>query len=113
VISRGLRSLALVLLALCAVTALGSLLIGTAAGLPAQRALSGGFMLVGSLLFTAGAVAGLRDPGRTQRERRAPHRAGSGTPATWTEAFHQSAVLVGLGVCLVLLGVALNPRTSL
>src|SRR4029450_7851331 len=42
VIARALRSLALVLLGLCAVTVLGSLLIGTTAGLPAQRALSGG-----------------------------------------------------------------------
>lgn len=108
-IVRGLRTLALVLLGLCAFTAVGSLLIGTAAGLPAQRALSGGFMLVGSLLFTAGAVAGLRDPGRTQRERRLAR----GAPATWTEAFHLSIVLVGFGLCLVLLGVVLNPRTAL
>jgi hypothetical protein len=113
VIAQGLRSLAFVLLGLCAFTALGSLLIGTVAGLPAQRALSGGFMLVGSLLFTAGAVAGLRDPGRTRRERGTPRRAASAAPATWTDAFHLSAVLVGLGVCLVLLGIVLNPRTSL
>ena len=111
-IARGLRSLALVLVGLCAFTAVGSLLIGTAAGLPAQRALSAGFMLVGSLLFTAGAVTGLRDPGRSPRERRGVVGATS-APATWTEALHLSAVLVALGVCLVLLGVALNPQTSL
>ena len=110
-IARGLRSLALVLVGLCAFTAVGSLLIGTAAGLPAQRALSGGFMLVGSLLFTAGAVAGLRDPGRSHERREA--KGATSAPATWTEAFHLSAVLVGLGMCLVVLGVVLNPRTSL
>jgi hypothetical protein len=111
VIARGLRTLALVLLGLCAFTAVGSLAIGTSAGVPAQRALSGGFMLVGALLFSAGAIAGLRDPGRS-RERRTARRATAGSPATWTEAFHLSAILVGLGFCLVLLGIAVNPRTS-
>jgi hypothetical protein len=114
VIARGLRTLALVLVGLCAVTALGSLAIGTSAGLPAQRALSGGFMLVGALLFSAGAIVGIRDPGRSrEHQRRAGRTATPGSPATWTEAFHLSAVLVGLGVCLVLLGVAVNPNTSL
>jgi hypothetical protein len=114
VIARGLRTLALVLVGLCAFTAIGSLLIGISAGLPAQRALSGGFMLVGALLFSAGAIAGLRDPGRQRQRDHALRRARSGAaPATWTDAFHLSVVLVGLGMCLVLLGVLLNPRTSL
>jgi hypothetical protein len=113
VIARGLRTLALVLVGLCAFTAIGSLLIGISAGLPAQRALSGGFMLVGALLFSAGAIAGLRDPGRQRQRDHALRRASSGAPATWTDAFHLSVVLVGLGMCLVLLGVLLNPRTSL
>ena len=67
-------------------------------------------MLVGSLVFTAGAVVGLRDPARS-RELRAARGASAGGPASWTEALH-SALLVGLGLGLVLLGVALDPRTS-
>ena len=40
-----------------------------------------------------------------------------GTPSTgprsWAEAFHLSALLVGVGLFLVLLGVVLHPRASL
>ena len=110
-IARGLRDLSLGLVAVCGLTAVASLLVGLAAGLPAARAVSGGLMLVGSLLFTAGAVVGLRDPARS-RERRAAAGASSSGPATWGEAFHLSALLVGFGLCLVLLGVAVNPRTT-
>jgi hypothetical protein len=110
VIARGLRHLAAGLLVLAGATALGSLLVGAAAGLPPQRAVSGGLILVGALLFTAGGVAGLRDPGRTAaRGRPAP----SDGPRTWAEALHLSALLVTAGVCLVLAGIALDPRTSL
>jgi hypothetical protein len=97
---------------ICLATALGSLVVGLAAGLPALRALSGGFLLVGSLLFTAGAVVGLRDPARGQ-ERRIARGTPSTGPRCWAEAFHLSALLVGVGLFLVLLGVVLHPRASL
>ena len=113
-IVRGLRDLAVGVLGVCGFTAIASLLLGLAAGLSATRALSGGFMLVGSLLFTAGAVVGLRDPSRSrERERRAALAATPGAPRSWTEAFHLSAALVGLGLFLVALGVVIDPRTSL
>ena len=111
-ITRGLRDLAAGLLGICGFTALLSLGIGAAAGLSAQRALSGGFLLVGSLLFTAGAVVGLRDPARA-RERRIARGAATTGPRSWSEAFNLSALLVGVGLFLVLLGVALHPRASL
>jgi hypothetical protein len=38
--------------------------------------------------------------------------AASGGPTTWTEAFHLSAVLVGLGLALVVLGILLHPQTA-
>jgi hypothetical protein len=111
VIARGLRDLAVVVLGVCAFTAIGSLLIGAAAGVSAPRAVSGGFLVVGSLLFIAGAIAGLRDPARSrERELRTTGRFVAGRPATWSEAFHLSAALVGVGFLLVLLGVALHPR---
>ena len=112
-IRRGLRTLATVALGLCAATAALSLAIGAAAGMGAMRAVSAGYLLVGSFLFTAGAAVGLRDPGRSRRRARiAAGEGSSGRPVTWTEAFHLSALLVGLGVCLVLLGIALHPRTT-
>ena len=111
-IAQGLRRLAVVFALLCAATAAASLLIGTAAGVSTERALSGGFLVVGSLLFIAGALTGLRDPARSRSRLRGAIRGSPGGPATWTEAFHLSALLVGLGMCLVLLGVALHPRAS-
>jgi hypothetical protein len=114
VIARGLRDLAIAFLGVAGTTASLSLLVGLAAGLSAARAVSAGFLLVGSLLFTAGAVAGLRDPARTrERGLRVGRRAPAGLPADWTEAFHLSAALVAFGLCLVLLGVILDPRYSL
>ena len=35
-----------------------------------------------------------------------------GRLATWSEAFHVSALLVGLGIGLVLVGIAVNPNAS-
>ena len=65
-IARGVRDLSLGLLGVCGLTAVGSLVVGLMAGLPAQRAVAGGLMLVGSLVFTAGAFVGLRDPARSR-----------------------------------------------
>ena len=113
-ITRGLRDVALVLLGVCAATALGSLLIGLVAGIPTARALSGGYLVVGSLLFVAGALAGLRDPSRLrERELRTMRRVVSGGPANWSEAFQLSATLVGIGFALLLLGVLIHPRVTL
>ena len=111
-IARGLRDLGVGVAGLCAFVALGSLLVGAAAGISALRALSGGFLLAGSLLFTAGAVVGIRDPARSQERRRARGVSGNG-PRSWAEALHLSALLVGVGLFLVLVGVVLHPRASL
>ncbi len=111
-IVRGVRDLGIGVAGICGLTAVGSLLLGLAAGLPALRALSGGFLVVGSLLFTAGAVVGVRDPARA-RERRLVRGAATTGPRSWAEAFHLSALLVGVGLFLVLLGVVLHPRASL
>lgn len=112
-ILRGLRSLALALAGALALTAVASLLVGLLADVSVVGAVSGGYLLVGSLLFVAGALVGLRDPARArERERRTARRVAPGALATWSEAFHLSALLVGLGLCLVLVGVALNPNAS-
>ena len=114
-IARGLRDLAVGLLGICGFTALASLAIGAAAALSPQRALSGGFLLVGALFFTAGAVVGLRDPSRARERRvaRGDPETGAAGLASWTQAFHLSALLVGAGVLLVLVGILLHPTASL
>jgi hypothetical protein len=113
VIARGLRSLGVALVCVFGLTAAASLFVGLLADVSALRALSGGYLLVGSLLFTAGALVGLRDPARArERERRTTRRVSPGGLATWSEAFQLSALLVGLGIGLVLVGIALSPRAS-
>jgi hypothetical protein len=113
VIARGFRSLGIAVCSVLAFTAAASLLVGLAADVSARRAISGGYLLVGSLLFTAGALVGLRDPARArERQRRTMGRVASGGLATWSEAFHLSALLVGLGIGLVLAGIVLSPQAS-
>jgi hypothetical protein len=113
VIARGLRDLGVGVAGICAFVAVASLLVGAAAGLSALRALSGGFLLAGSLLFTAGAIVGLRDPARGRERRMAGVDAAATSPHSWAEAFHLSALLVGVGLFLVLLGIVLHPRADL
>ena len=113
-ITRGLRTLALFWVALAAGTAVVSLVVGAALDVPAQRSVSGGLMLVGSIVFTAGAAAGIRDPARSSRRERLLRRGpGDSRPSSWRDAFQLSAALVGLGMALVLVGVVLHPRSSL
>lgn len=110
--ARGLRRLGAAFAVLCVATAAVSLLVGVTAGVSLARALSGGFLVVGSLLFIAGALTGLRDPSRSLRPRRVAAHGRTTGPATWTEAFHLSALLVWLGVCLVVVGIVIHPRAS-
>lgn len=113
-IAAGLRRLATALALLALGTSALSATIGAAAGIPTLRAVSGGLLLVGSLLFTAGVLTGLRDPARARRGGRPSLRgARAGGLESWSDAFHLSVVLVGLGLCLVLLGVVLHPRATL
>ena len=74
---------------------------------------SGGIWHLGTLLGTTqgpSRAAAFLAGGRF-RERRA-RRTSAGGLATWSEAFHLSALLVGLGIGLVLVGIALNPNAS-
>ncbi len=109
-IARGLRTILLGLLALSAFAALAGLLVGTAAGWSAERGASGGLLLVGSLVFVAGAVSGMRYPSKRVRERRLEdaddaERSGGGASA--------AGLLVSAGIALVVLGIVLDPETSL
>ena len=67
-IRRGLRSIAIALVCVFGLTAAASLLIGVAADVSAERALSGGYLLMGSLLFTAGALVVLWSLYRSTRD---------------------------------------------
>ena len=91
----------LVLLAMVAgVTAALSLLIGLASGSSATRAVSLGFYLIGSFLLISGFFV---------RERIAVDK----TVAEQEETINMSAVFVAIGLTLIVLGVAADPRYKL
>ena len=112
-IRRGLKRLAVIVAVVCVVTTLLSLVVGLATGTDLLRALSLGFMLVGSLLFTLGAAAGLRGGVRTARR-------ADGTVAgvrvdreEGLEMLNMSVLLVGIGIALVIVGIVLHPHARL
>jgi hypothetical protein len=110
VIVRGLRTITVGIVALGAAAALAGLLVALAAGMSAARGASGGLLLVGSLVFVAGAVSGMRYPSKRTRERRLAAPDGSRSTADDTSA---AGLLVGAGIVLVLAGIVLDPETAL
>lgn len=109
-IARGPRTILIGLLALGAFAAIAGLLVGAAAGMSAERGASGGLLLVGSLVFVAGAVSGMRYPSTRVRKRRLEGAGGDGRASGDASA---SGLLVGVGIVLVVLGIVLDPETSL
>lgn len=98
-IRAGLRRLLVAFGVLAGVTGAGSLAIGLMTGSAGQRSVSVGYMLVGSLVMVLGLAAGLRGWGR------------NADPGS--ERLASSAILIGIGVALVLLGIGLDPRSDI
>ena len=101
-----------------AATALVSLAIGTLSGASASRSLSLGFYLVGAFALIAGFFVGNRGPARLKRSSDAMPLFGSrmlrwATPAEQEETINMSAVFVAIGLTLIVLGVAADPRYKL
>jgi hypothetical protein len=114
VIVRGLKRLAVIFLTMTGATALLSLAVGLAAGSSVLRALSVGFMLTGSFVFCVGAAITMRGPLRpTHREDGSRSGVRVAPPEELTEGLHLSAIMIGLGLFLVLFGIAVDPRTRL
>jgi hypothetical protein len=119
-----LRRLAVAILISVGVTAAGSLLLGLLLGASLDRSLVLGFYLMGCFLMLAGFFVGNRGPTRVKSE----SPAASATPfgvfsgerrLRWAtlneqeETINSSAVFVGLGVLLVIIGVLLDGRHSI
>jgi hypothetical protein len=119
-----LRRLAFAILICAGVTAAGSLVIGLLLGASLEHSLVLGFYLMGCFLMLAGFFVGNRGPTRVKSESPAP----SATPfgvfsgerrLRWAtlneqeETINSSAVFVGLGVVLVIIGVLLDGRHSI
>jgi hypothetical protein len=104
------------------VTAAGSLALGALLGASVHRSLTLGFYLVGCGFMVAGFFMGNRGPARVKSEGERPavtpfgmfsgdRRLRWATLGEQEEAINSSAVLVGLGVVLVVIGVLVDGRT--
>jgi hypothetical protein len=118
-----LRRLGFAVLLSVGVTAAGSALLGLLIGASLDRSLVLGFYLAGCFLMVAGFFAGNRGPTRVKSESPAatatPFGVFSGarklrwaTLGEQDEAINNSAVFVGLGILLVVVGVLLDGRHS-
>jgi len=117
-----LRRLTLAILLCVAVTLVVSLAIGTLASASFDRSLVLGFYLMGCFLMVAGFFVGNRGPARIKSETPGPitpFGASGDRQLRWAtlgeqdETINSSAVLVGLGVVLVVIGVLLDGRHSI
>ena len=112
--SAGLVRLARILAFLIGSTELLSLAIGLLAGSSPARAVSLGFLLMGSFVFVAGAAIGMRGPARhvkTQEGRvlgvtHAPQR-------ERLESINVSYLFVFIGIVLVVFGIVIAPNARL
>ncbi len=102
-IRHGLRRLVIVVGLAVGLTGVVSLLLGLLTGAATLRSLSLGYMLFGSLVMIVGLGAGLRGWSPNSGD-----GADSGS-----ERIAASGILIGIGAALVLLGIGLDPRTSL
>lgn len=113
-----LRRLAIGVTLAAGATALGSFAIGALAGSSAARSVSLGFYFVGSFLLVGGFFVGNRGPLRLKGTDAMLPFWGSravrwATEAEREEAINTSAVYVGVGFALVLLGVLVDDRVTL
>jgi hypothetical protein len=117
-----LRRLTLAILLCVAVTLAVSLTIGAIAGASVDRSLVLGFYLMGCFLMVAGFFVGNRGPARIKSETPGPitpfgafgdRRLRWATLGEQDETINSSAVLVGLGVVLVVIGVLLDGRHAI
>jgi hypothetical protein len=113
----GFRRLALLIAAIVAGTAVASLAVGALIGTPLPRALSVGFYAMGSLALVGGFFVGNRGParGRGSAATQLPgqRKLRWARPEEQAEAITTSALFVTVGIVLVLIGLAIDPRVQL
>ena len=111
------RRFAVVLGAIAAGTALISYLLGLAAGSTVNRSISVGFYVVGSFLLVAGFFIGNRGPARLKDDEHAglfgPRRLRWASPEERTSALNESALLIGIGFVLLVVGLLVDDRARL
>src|SRR3954470_397025 len=115
----GLRRLALLLGAVAAATAIGSLVLGVIAGFSAGRSISLGFYFVGSFCVLIGFVFGNRGPVRSKPSADPARLPMPGvrlvrwaTTDERTQTIADSALFVVIGIVLIFIGLAADTRTG-
>jgi hypothetical protein len=118
-----LRRLALLIVGCCAVTVVGSALLGLLVGASLDRSVALGFYGVGCFLMVAGFFVGNRGPSRVKSEEgqgaAMPFPFMGGRRLRWASADEQnetinnSAVFIVLGLILVVIGVLVDSHHSL
>ena len=119
----GLRRLVVLIAGVDAVTAAGSLVLGLVLGADLRRSLALGFYLVGSVMFVAGVLYGVRPPVRTTGDHGSGGLLGSlaagGGSARWASAddlrdsLSTSALFITLGLACLAVGIVVDPRDGL
>lgn len=118
-----LRRLAVLVVSSAALTAAASLIVGALLGASPERAVSLGFYVVGCFLLVSGFFVGNRGPTRVKAESAGPsvlpipgfamRTMRWATPEEQQETINNSAIFIGLGVILVIIGVLVDGRHSL
>lgn len=118
-----LRRLAVLVVSSAAVTAAASLAVGALLGASVDRAVSLGFYAVGCFLLVSGFFVGNRGPTRVTSESAGPsvlpipgfttRRMRWATSEEQQETINNSAIFIGLGAILVIIGVLVDGRVSL
>jgi type IV secretory pathway protease TraF len=118
-----LRRLAVLVVSSAGVTAAASLIVGALLGASADRSVSLGFYAVGCFLLVSGFFVGNRGPTRVTSESAGPSVLPIPGFATrkmrWAtleeqhETINNSAIFIGLGAILVIIGVLVDSRASL
>jgi hypothetical protein len=118
-----LRRLAVLVVSSAAVTAVTSLIVGVLLGASVNRAVSLGFYAVGCFLLVSGFFVGNRGPTRVRSESAGPsvlpipgfatRKMRWATLEEQQDTINNSAIFIGLGAILVVIGVLVDNRFSL
>jgi hypothetical protein len=114
VLVAAIRRLVVLFAVLGVLITVGSLVLGLLFDTPLQRAISLGFIVVGSFSLVMGFVVGTRGPVRLMRRDRGSLKgARLAQPEERVEAINVSALFIAVGFVLLVIGLALDPRSSL
>jgi hypothetical protein len=118
-----LRRLTVLVVSSAAVTAVTSLMVGVLLGASVNRAVSLGFYAVGCFLLVSGFFVGNRGPTRVRSESAGPsvlpipgfatRKMRWATLEEQQDTINNSAIFIGLGAILVVIGVLVDNRFSL